>query len=401
MTIPQAEPQRIIPQAESPTYVTAESSNSNQSNGHDREGQIKPQVISMGTRTPKLSTFSGDDNPGKHKCSFDQWYFEVKTVQATYAEPQIKEAMIRSLKGTAANTIRFLGPSARVADILAKLLKAYSATNNKDVLESAFFGMFQAKGKKVQTFTARLEGALYQLRVKFPNAVPESEVDQKLKNHLFYGIHQSLRDSIRYIYRDENITYGDLMVAAREIETESVDGKTNLGAPHVKAKAATATEGETSESIEDGIGNRLDSLQKDVTQLMSITEGTHTSKKGGNKGNQNNNNNSSSNSNNNNNNNQGQNNSNQGRNNNNNHSRNNQSHGRSGPQPSAAGPFGHNGQPVQCYRCGGWGHFSRNCSSLLNYPRGEATANETPNPPPSQTNNDNTNNQNAQTQSTS
>ena len=191
------------------------------------------------------------------------------------------------------------------------------------------------------------------------------------------------------------------MVAAREIETESVDGKTNLGAPHVKAKAATATEGETSESIEDGIGNRLDSLQKDVTRLMSITEGTHTSKKGGNKGNQNNNNNSSSNSNNNNNNNQGQNNSNQGRNNNNNHSRNNQSRGRSGPQPSAAGPFGHNGQPVQCYRCGGWGHFSRNCPSPLNYPRGEATANKTPNPPPSQTNNNNTNNQNAQTQSTS
>ena len=37
-----------------------------------------------------------------------------------------------------------------------------------------------------------------------------------------------------------------------------------------------------------------------------------------------------------------------------------------GPQPSAAGPFSPTDKPMQCFKCGGWGHGWRNCPSQGN-----------------------------------
>ena len=40
-----------------------------------------------------------------------------------------------------------------------------------------------------------------------------------------------------------------------------------------------------------------------------------------------------------------------------------------GPEPSEAGPFWEAGgsRPIQCFRCRGWGHPKRLCTSHLNY----------------------------------
>ena len=37
-----------------------------------------------------------------------------------------------------------------------------------------------------------------------------------------------------------------------------------------------------------------------------------------------------------------------------------------GPQPSAAGPFTPTDKPMQCFKCGEWGHGLRNCPSQGN-----------------------------------
>ena len=44
-----------------------------------------------------------------------------------------------------------------------------------------------------------------------------------------------------------------------------------------------------------------------------------------------------------------------------------------GPEPSAAGPFweADGSQPIQCFRCPGWGHPKQLCPSCLNYTQGE------------------------------
>ena len=41
-----------------------------------------------------------------------------------------------------------------------------------------------------------------------------------------------------------------------------------------------------------------------------------------------------------------------------------------GPGVNASGPFTDDQQPIQCFKCKGWGHPRRLCPSQLNYTRG-------------------------------
>ena len=51
-----------------------------------------------------------------------------------------------------------------------------------------------------------------------------------------------------------------------------------------------------------------------------------------------------------------------------------------GPDVNASGPFPPDQRPIQCFKCRGWEHVKRLCSSWLNYMRGNAKAWTAPSP---------------------
>ena len=61
--------------------------------------------------------------------------------------------------------------------------------------------------------------------------------EQQLKDHLFYGVSQSLRDLSKYLYKDPTVTYQALLKAIEETESEYGEGRAT-----VRAKSATIAE---------------------------------------------------------------------------------------------------------------------------------------------------------------
>ena len=102
-----------------------------------------------------------------------------------------------------------------------------------DKLQQEFYKLGQEKGEKIGAFTGRLELIYWWLHDKFLGRFDE----QQLKDRLFYGISQSLRDSSRYLYKDPTVMYQALLKAVEEMESEYWEGRAT-----VRAKSATVAD---------------------------------------------------------------------------------------------------------------------------------------------------------------
>ena len=106
-----------------------------------------------------------------------------------------------------------------------------------DVLMQNFYKVTQGNHEKVPSFTTRLEGTLYQIRLKFPGWIAVCKMTWHLKNWLFHGVHKNIRDSIRYLHSNPETNYSQLMVTAHKAESE-----TEVAKDKVRARSAAATE---------------------------------------------------------------------------------------------------------------------------------------------------------------
>ena len=131
--------------------------------------------------TPKISTFSGDVAPGKTEVSYEQWSHEVQCVKDHYLELVVRESIIRSIKGAAADMAHYMGPTASVSEILEKLSVIFWMVASFDVLRQNFYKITQGGSKKVPSFVTRLEGTLNQIRIRCPRQIADHEVPWHLK----------------------------------------------------------------------------------------------------------------------------------------------------------------------------------------------------------------------------
>ena len=118
--------------------------------------------------TPKISTFSGNMALGKTEVSYKQWSHKVQCIKDTYLESVVRESIMRSLKGAAADMAHYMGPTASVSKILEKLSVIFGMVVSFDILMQNFYKITQGGNEKVPSFATKLEGTLNQIRIKCP-----------------------------------------------------------------------------------------------------------------------------------------------------------------------------------------------------------------------------------------
>ena len=194
--------------------------------------------------------------------------------------------------------------------------------------------MTQQKGEKIHQFAGRLETKFKKLKERIPGRYDE----KILKERLFHGMHQNLRDSIQFCYKQEGTMYAKLF-------SETLDAEKEKGpeskATTVKIKSATLDQVQGEDSGIQDLKRKLDNLTtvvksanyggarpKQVNNTNNLGNDSRSGKKGpaNNEGSQP-------------------------------RPRPNKPSlpfkGK-GPATTSAGPFKEGSRPYQCYTCGGW-----------------------------------------------
>ena len=150
---------------------------------------------------------------------------------------------------------------------------------------------------------------------------------------LFYSMDPHIRESMRFLYKKPKVTYEELLSKTLEADKDCCSSESTS----VKSKAAI---------VESEASPSLQKLMKEISALTMVVKsasmGTPKTKtpnpktkvnslKGnGNKGS---------------------------------NANGNSPRKGKGPMASAEGPFKPGQKPLQCYKCGGWGHTYKECAS--------------------------------------
>ena len=136
---------------------------------------------------------------------------------------------------------------------------------------------------------------------------------------------QHLRNSMRYLYKKTETTYEELMMSAKEAEAEWIDNKACVKSTVVNEDPRKKER----EKLKQRIEKLTESVKVANLQLKPVSPQNKKSPRSPRTGawlNVN---------------------------------------GRRA-EPTAAGPFHGNKRPLQCYKCGGWGHVARECPTMEN-----------------------------------
>ena len=214
--------------------------------------------------------------------------------------------------GEVSELVSFLGFSAPMEMLLDAMEDRFGKKITGDRLQQDFYQLQQEKGEKVQHFAGRLEKAFKKLQEAFPERYQRNQ----LKECLFHSVNQQTRDSMRYLYDRESMTYKVLLAAMKKAETEW--SKTHA---QFKMKGAVVVEKKELDKLKE----RLDKLQATVKSATAKAgkDKKKTSKTSPRKD--------------------------------------DLRKATKGPHTSSAGPFRPDQKPMQCFKWKGWGHRWREC----------------------------------------
>ena len=196
----------------------------------------------LSSQAPKIEArFSGDNLKGD--STYETWEYEISQLVPTHTEIVVKRAINTTLRGSALDSLRYLGPlkETKVEDILSFLRSKYGICSALDVMWGEFFSTHQAEGESISVFTRKIEAKLRDMNHRFPHAVrSEAERQEKLRDRLFYGCNDEIRSHILFKYEDK-APYKELADLARRLEDANNKRAKELG-KQIKPKTQVKTE---------------------------------------------------------------------------------------------------------------------------------------------------------------
>ena len=274
-----------------------------------------------------LPHFSGADPIPKDEGFYEQWRFQVVGAQKVCTEEAVHSVIVHSIQGEVREMISFLGFDTNLGDILEKVKKQFGKQLSGDHLQQEFYQLSQDKNEKVRQFAGRLEQKYKYLKEKFPDKYQTKD----LKDRLFHRMYPHIHESMRFLYKKPEVTYEELLSKTLEAEKDFCSSKSTS----VKSKTAIV-ENEASPSLQK-LTQEISAL---TTVVKSASMGTPKAKTSNNKGKIN---------------------SLKGSGNKGSNANGNSPRKGKGPAVSDAGPFKPGQKPLQCYKCGGWGHTYKEC----------------------------------------
>ena len=272
------------------------------------------------SKAPELPKFSGAEPVPREEGSFEQWFFQVKGSQSQHTTDAIRSGIVNSVRGEARDLVAYVGFDAPLETILNRLEQRLCKTKSTDRLQHDFFELGQEKSEGVQQYAGRLENQYKKLKAAFPDRYR----DAQLMERLFFGMIPGLWNATRYLYKKMGMTYEQLLDAAKEAELELTESR-GIAA---QMKAVGMAEKSDAAKLQE-LNNRIDTLMATIKANAVKPKSASAPNSPLKKRNENGNNPLKS----------------------------------KGPETTSHGPFRGGKKPLQCYKCGGWGHGWRECPS--------------------------------------
>ena len=207
-------------------------------------------------RPPNLPFFSGAEPVPKDEGSYQQWRFQVKEACTLHTEAAVKSAIVASVRGEAREIIEFKGLTTGLEELLDYIDERLGQTPPTDKLQKDWYDTKQERGEKISSFASRLENKYKKLTRILPTRYNKAE----LRDRLFYGMTQQLRDSMRYLFEGTDITYEELLSRTKKVEEESYENKGGVRIKSTIVEPSTSSEGE------------LKGLKKEIEALATVVK---------------------------------------------------------------------------------------------------------------------------------
>ena len=236
-------------------------------------------VKAKAEHVPRISIFFGEEQKGE-VYNYDTWAYEVRCLRAegSYSDEVLLQAIRRSLKGHAADQLRYLGVKPSIEAILDSFNSTYGMIETPESILKKFYACKQSPNETVSSYCIRIE-AIHAKALEMGALTTASGMLKRV-------FHKGLTPQLRHLsgYKFEMVPqYGDFKREVRQIENELIedDKEASTTKPEpTKAKCHAVNKKEEAEpsKLEKQLGNLTSMMQQMNTRMehMEKIQEQHT-----------------------------------------------------------------------------------------------------------------------------